>query len=212
MTRRFALASLALVSLSWVACSDDPAVAPAPSPCSDRQQVSLPNCLMTGGDGFSDEACIALDDAIRSNRVTVSDARSAAITAPTDMQAVPRATPFAFTWTAPTAMIPRRRPMTVGDELARWTSLIPEAEAHCAPFTGRAYELRFKVGASVIYRRQQSALSWTPTAAEWTYLVSAIGAQTAELTIYAASFVTGQISSGAGPFTPMATRRFTVAP
>ncbi|MFO0646992.1 MAG: hypothetical protein U0326_12195 [Polyangiales bacterium] len=212
MTRRFALASFALISCSWVACSDDTTPAPAPSPCTDRQQVSLPNCLMTGGDGFSDESCIALDDAIRSNRATVSDARSAAITAPTEMQSVARAAPFTFAWTAPTAMRPRRRPMTVGDELLRWTSLIPEAEAHCAPFTGRAYELRFKVGASVIYRRQQSAMSWTPTAAEWTYLTGAIGAQTAELTIYTASFVTGQISTGAGPFTPMAARRFTVAP
>jgi hypothetical protein len=210
MNRHFAFTSLAIASLAWVACSDDHTVVPTTSPCADRQQVSLPNCLMTGGDGFSDEACIALDDAIRGNRATVSDTRAATLTAPTEMQAVPRATPFTFTWTAPTAMRLRRRSMTVGDELARWTTLVPEAEAHCAPFTGRAYELRIKVGAAVVYRRQQSALSWTPTAAEWTYLTGAIGTQTAELTLYVASFVTGQISSGSGPFLPMSARRFTL--
>ena len=128
------------------------------------------------------------------------------------MQAVARAAPFTFTWTAPVASIPARRPMTVGDELRRWTTLVPEAEAHCDPFTGRAYELRIKAGANVLLRRQQSALSWTPSAAEWTYLTGAIGTQTAELTIYTATYVANQISTGAGPFYPMTARRFTVAP
>ncbi len=211
MHTRLVFASLAIASLA--ACSDDTTTpTPTASPCTDSQQVSLPNCLATGGDSFSDESCIALDDAITSNRATVNDARSASITAPTEMQAVSRATPFTFAWTAPTAMIPKRRPMTVGDELRRWITLIPEAEAHCSPFTGRGYELRFKVGANVIYRRQQSALSWTPTAAEWGYLTTAIGAQTATVTIYTASFVSSAISQGTGPFTPMAARRFTIAP
>ena len=211
MNTRIVFASLSLAALAG--CSDStPAPTPTVSPCADRQQVSLPNCLATGGDGFSDEACIALDDAIASNRVTANDARSASITAPTESQAVPRATPFTFSWTAPTAMIPRRRPMTVGDELRRWITLIPEAEAHCAPYSGRGYELRFKVGSNVIYRRQQSALSWTPSTAEWGYLTTAIGTQTAELTIYTASFVSSAISQGTGPFAPMAARRFTIAP
>lgn len=211
MMRRFVPVLVACVSALSSACHDHTEV-PATSPCADSQQVSLPSCEAAGGDGFSDEACIALDDAIRASRAAVNDARAPSITAPTEMQAVPRATPFTFAWTAPVAVIPARRPMTVGDELRRWVTLIPEAEAHCEPFTGRAYELRLKVGATVALRRQQSALSWTPTAAEWTYLTGAIGTQTAELTIYTASYVANQISTGAGPFYPMTARRFTVAP
>lgn len=211
MSRRIVFGLAACVSALLSACHDHTEV-PAASPCADSQQVSLPACAVAGGDSFSDEACIALDDAIRGSRATVNDMRSPSITAPTEMQAVARATPFTFAWTAPVASIPARRPMTVGDELRRWTTLVPEAEAHCDPFTGRAYELRIKAGANVLLRRQQSALSWTPSAAEWTYLTGAIGTQTAELTIYTASYVANQISTGAGPFYPMTARRFTVAP
>lgn len=137
--------------------------------------------------------------------------RAPTVTAPTEAQALPAATPFTFTWNAPVALRPHHRPMTVRDELARWTTLVPEAQAHCEPFSARAYELRFKVGTSVIFRRQQSARTWTPTAAQWDYLVRTIGTQTAELTVYTASFSASQISTGAGPFYATTSRRFTIA-
>lgn len=204
--------ALALASLAPLGCGDDHshATPPAGSPCSDSQQVSLPDCEAAGGDGFTDEACIPLDDAIRQSRAMVSSTRAVNVTAPTEMQAVPAATPFNFTWTAPTAMLPPRRPMTVGDELRRWTTFIPEAEAHCAAFMGRAYELRFKVGDTVVFRRQQSAVTFTPTTAQWTYLTNAIGTQTAELTVYTVQFVNNAISANTGPFYPTAPRRFTL--
>lgn len=171
--------------------------------------MSLPACEAAGGDRFSDEACIALDDTI-GRSATTNDTRAAAITAPTEAQAVPAGTPFTFTWSAP-AMARYRRPMTVGDELRRFVTLLPEAHAHCDPFTGRAYELRIKVGSTVVLRRQQSATTWTPTAAEWTYITNTIGAQTAELTLYTAALVGNQVSAGTGPFYAAAPRRFTVA-
>lgn len=185
---------------------DDAPVAPA---CSDVTQVSLPNCS-AGADTFSDEACTVLDDAI-STRASPQDARAPTVTAPTEGQRVPRATPFAFAWTAPTALRPRRRApraMTLADELRRWTTLLPEAEAHCEPFSGRAYELRFAVNGTTIFRRQQSTTSWTPDARDWGILVAGGGGRTVELTIYTALFNSGQIGTGAGPFRPMATRRF----
>lgn len=197
------------VSLFLLACDDHGKGPPAGSPCADRQQVSLPDCS-GGADGFSDESCVPLDDALTNNRATSSDSRAPSITAPTEMQAVPAATPFTFRWSAPTASRPQRA-MTVGEELRRWFTLLPEAEAHCAPFSGRAYELRFRVGSNVVFRRQQSTLSWTPTAAEWTSLTNAIGAQTAELTIYTALYTSNQIGTGNGPFVQTAARRFTVA-
>lgn len=201
------LACLLFVSSLAAGCDDHGA--PPGSPCADSQQVSLPDCEASAT--VSDESCVPLDDAIRNNRVTTSDARAPSVMAPTEMQAVPAATPFAFAWTAPTALLPRRRAMTVGDELRRWVTLLPEAEAHCSPFTGRGYELRFKVGTTVVFRRQQTTTTWTPTAAEWTRLTSAIGAQTAELTIYTVLYTNNQINTGNGPFAPSAPRRFTLA-
>jgi hypothetical protein len=171
--------------------------------------VSLPACEVAGNDRFSDEACIALDDTIRRS-ASANSARAATITAPTEGQAVPVATPFTFRWTAPVALHPRRA-RTWGDELRRFLDPLPEAYAHCAPFTGRAYELRIKVGSTVLLRRQQSATSWTPSAAEWAYLTNAIGAQTAELTLYTAMLVNNQVSSGTGPFYTATPRRFTLA-
>lgn len=200
-------APLAACLAFLTACHEHVEVPPT-SPCADRQQVSLPACE-SGADRFSDEACIALDDTLRRS-ATANDARAAAITAPTEGQRVPAATPFTFTWSAP-SMALLRRPMTFGDELRRLLTPLPEAQAHCDPFTGRAYELRIKVGSTVLLRRQQSATTWTPSAAEWAYLTGAIGAQTAELTLYTAALVSNQVSAGTGPFYATAPRRFTIA-
>lgn len=163
-----------------------------------------------GPDRFSDEACTVFDDAI-SARASTQDARAATITAPTEGQVVPLATPFAFAWSAPLALRPRLRApraMTLADELARWTSLVPEAQAHCEPFSGRGYELRFSVNGATVFRRQTSALAWTPNARDWGIIAG--GGRTVDLAIYTALFNNGTIGSGSGPFRAMATRRFVV--
>jgi hypothetical protein len=203
---------MSLFVVMLTAC-DDHTTVPMGSACGDPQQISLPSCN-AGPDRFSDESCVPLDDAIRNNRTTTNDMRAATITAPTEMQRVPTATPFTFTFTAPMVFrrVPSRRPMTVADELHRLVTLVPEAHAHCDPFTGRGYELRFTVGSNVIFRRQQSATSYTPSAAEWQYLTRTIATGTAELSVYTAAFVSSQISAGAGPFVSSTPRRFMLAP
>lgn len=200
-------ASLPTLALLAVGCGHDDA--PVTAACGDPTQVSLPSCS-AGTDNFSDEACTVLDDAI-ATRATSQDARAPSVTAPTEGQRVPRATPFTFSWTAPVAARPRLRApraMTLADELRRWTTLLPEAEAHCEPFSGRAYELRFKVNGATVLRRQQSSTSWTPDARDWGILVAGGAGRTVELTVYTALFNNGQIGTSAGPFTPMAARRF----
>lgn len=159
-----ALVACAAVPLAFAACGGTEAPPPAANACGDPTQVSLPACAGAGEDPFSDEACIPLDDSVRAGRVTVDDARAPAITAPAEGQVVPGATPFAFAWTAPTAL---RRAPTPADEWRRLVTLVPEAEAHCAPFTGRAYELAFRAGATVLLRRQPSRTGWTPDEATW---------------------------------------------
>ena len=198
---------LLVLGLALGGCGHDDT--PATPACTDPAQISLPVCA-PAGDRFSDEACTVFDDAI-ATRSSVQDARAASVTAPTEAQRLPRATPFTFAWTAPTASRRRRpapRAMTLADELARWTTLLPSAEAHCEPFSGRAYELRFRVNGATILRRQQSATSWTPEARDWGVLVAGGGGHTVELTVYTALFNNGQIGATAGPFTPMAARTF----
>lgn len=172
--------------------------------------ISLPACE-TGSDRFSDEACTTFDDALTRSLVT-DTARAPAITAPTADQVLPGATPFTFTWTAPTARraLPRRRPMTWRDELARWRSLVPEAHAHCVPFSGQAYELRFIINGRVELRRQQSLTSYTPDAARWNYLRTTAAGRPIELRIATARMSNNQL--GAGPFVAAEARRFTITP
>jgi hypothetical protein len=189
------LKSLSPWALSLVAlgCGHDDA--PVTAACGDPTQVSLPNCS-AGSD---------------TTRASSQDARAPSVTAPTEGQRVPRAAPFTFSWTAPVAARPRLRApraMTLADELRRWTTLIPEAEAHCEPFSGRAYELRFRVNGATVLRRQQSATSWTPDGRDWSLIVAGATGRTVELTVYTALFNNGQIGPSAGPFTPMAARRF----
>lgn len=199
--------TLSLVGAGLVGCAQEDA--PVTAACGDPQQVSLPDCS-AGSDRFSDEACTVLDDAI-TTRATAVDGRAPSVTAPTEGQRVPRATPFTFSWTAPVASRPRLRApraMTLADELRRWTTLIPEAEAHCEPFSGRAYELRFKVNGATVLRRQQSLTTWTPDARDWSIIVARGAGRPVEMTVYTALFNSGQIGSSSGPFTPMAARRF----
>lgn len=193
-----------------VACSDDHTTPSAA--CGDPTQISLPVCT-SGSDRFSDEACTVLDDAI-SSRASTQDGRAATVVAPAEGERIAAGAPYTFTWTAPVAWRPRLRApraMTFADELARWTTLVPEAQAHCEPFTGRAYELRFVVDGRTVFRRQTSATVWTPTTRDWGILTAgASGGRVVELTIYTALFNGGTISASAGPFRPMAARRFSV--
>lgn len=203
-----ALACLLAAPVVFVACGDDHSHAPTPTggACGDPNLLSLPSCT-AGTERFSDEACAVFDDHI-TRGVTVDAARSPSITAPTEMQSLAAATPFTFAWTAPVAW---RRPATWRDELARWTSLVPEAEAHCEPFSGRAYELTFKVRGATVLRRQQSATSWTVDAPAWQRLRAAAGASVVDLTLTTVIFNTNAISAGAGPFTSGVVRHFTIS-
>lgn len=198
-----------LALLVPLGCSDSHPSTPAGSPCANPDTISLPNCDV-GTDRFSDEACTVLDDAI-ARSLTTDTARAPSITAPNEDQALPAATPFTFTWSAPTARraLPTRRPMTWRDELARWTTLIPEAQAHCAPFSGQAYELRFVVQGEVVLRRQQSLTSYTPDASRWSFLRTRAAGRPIELRIVTARFSSDLVSTG--PFVASQPRRFTIA-
>lgn len=204
MTR---LSQLSAAIACALGCSDHHTV-PATSPCADSDAISLPVCA-SGSDRFSDEACTVLDDAI-ARSLTPDVARAPSITAPTEDQALPGAVPFTFTWSAPTARraLPPRRPMTWRDELARWTTLIPEAQAHCDPFSGQGYELRFTVAGELVLRRQQSLTSYTPDAARWSFLRARAAGRAIELRIVTARFSSNQV--GSGPFVSAQPRRFTI--
>jgi hypothetical protein len=187
----------------------------------------LPACDR-GGDPYSDEACYALDDAESRTAATVDPARAPTITAPADREALPSATRFTFRWSAPmAARIPRtparwvagtdahpaRSPLphrapTIAEELARWTALVPEAHAHCAPFSGVGYGLDFRANGRVILRVEQSLTEYTPTPAAWDILRGAGGP--IEIRITAARFRNSALSEG--PFESPARRTFTITP
>lgn len=190
------------------ACADHAHTTPTAA-CADPERISLPACE-SGPDRFSDEACSVLDDAI-TRTLSTDTTRAPALTAPTQDQSLPGATPFTFTWSAPTARraLPPRRPMTWRDELARWTTLIPEAQAHCVPFSGQAYELRFSIAGALVLRRQQSLTSYTPDASRWSYLRTTAAGRPIELRVVTARLNNNQI--GTGPFVASEARRFTIA-
>jgi hypothetical protein len=198
------------LALLLLGCSESPTMPPVTGACMNPDLISLPACE-TGADRFSDEACTVLDDALTRSLVT-DTARAPAITAPTQDQALPGGTPFTFAWSEPTARraLPPRRPMTWRDELARWTTLIPEAQAHCVPFSGWAYELRFVINGMVVIRRQQSLSTYTPDAARWNYLRTTAAGRPIELRIATARMSSNQV--GRGPFIAAEARRFTITP
>lgn len=187
----------------------------------------LPQCDR-GGDPYSDEACFSLDDVESRSGAIVDGMRAPSIIAPTQGQALPSATPFTFRWTAALALYPRRTPArwniatsaalpthefnvrtpSVFEEIARWSSLVPEAHAHCAPFSGVGYGLDFRSGSRVILRVEQSRTEYTPGAAAWEILRSATGP--IELRITAARFRNSVVSDG--PFESPTRVTFTITP
>jgi hypothetical protein len=190
------------------------ACAPPPPRC---RTTVLPDCDMAT-DRYSDEACQALDDAERRAPAQVDATRAPVVNEPAEGAMVPSATPFTFRWTGQLAardggegrVVCARAPraMTWRDELARWTTLIPEAHAHCAPFNGVGYALTFRAGDRVLLRVEQSRTEYTPDAQAWATLRSAGGP--IDLTILATRFRESAVSEG--PFAPAAPRRFTIAP
>ncbi len=204
------LSALALPLVFAVACDESTVTSAA---CADRNVISLPTCPTE--DGFSDETCQGFDDRISNGQSMVNDARAPAIVAPTEAEALPGATPYTFRWTAPTSFRlrpPATRALTFADEWQRWTTLVPEAQAHCPPFSGRGYDVFIRSGDTVVFRRQQSGTSWTPDAASWARLRTAAAGGPLSLTIQTATFNANVIPSGSGPFVQSAPRRFTISP
>lgn len=212
------VSALLLYGLCVAGCHDEhTGGADAALACTDPAQVSLPNCS-AGADRFSDEACTALDDGLL--RVVRDNVRAPVVMAPTEAQAIAAATPFTFRWEAPvahrvapsTGTVRGARAFSWRDDLLRWGHLVPEAQAHCAPFSGRGYELQFRVGGRIVLRRQQSSTSYTPGPDAWERLRAAAGNDAVELTVFTAVFNQNTISPGNGPFAATAPRRFTLAP
>jgi hypothetical protein len=94
------------------------------------------------------------------------------------------------------------------DELRRWTTLVPEAHAHCAPFSGVGYGLDFRSNGRVILRVEQSLTQYTPGALAWDALKRA--GSTIELRITAARFRNSAVSEG--PFESPTRVTFSIAP
>jgi hypothetical protein len=184
-------------------------------PCHDGTIVLL-ECEPVDGsiaDRFTDEACAALDTAETRMTPTPSDSQAPAIDAPTEGATLPNASPFTFTW-HPQGFAFRIEPSPAfrafewRDDVARWTTLLPAAEAHCAPFGGVAYALVFRADNQQILRLETANTSWTPEDADWTRLRAARG--TISLSIEAARFSNNEVTEG--PVVSATPRTFTIAP
>lgn len=210
MTRAAALLSLPYVFLlAGCPASPEPTCA----------TTVLPDCR-AGTDPFSDEACRSFDDALMRGSPQVDPARSPVIDEPAAGAVLGSAAPATFRWHGQLAGLrmtplgvplsdPPARAMTWRDELARWTTLVPRAYAHCPPFNGVGYALLFRSGGRVVLRVEQSRTEYTPDAQAWSTLRGAGGP--IELTVLAARFRGSLIEPEGGPFASEP-RRFTIAP
>ena len=221
-----------LLVLGAVAGCSPPAQTFDGGACNDAGDSAAPSRCLTavlpacdrGGDPYSDEACFSLDDTESRSGAMVDPMRAPTITAPATGAALAAATPFNFEWTAPTALAPRVTPLrwrrasvtpaplagspSVLDELRRWTSLVPEAHAHCAPFSGLGYGLDFRAGGRVVLRVEQSGTSFRPGALAWDMLRGAGGP--IEVRITATRFRNSTVSEG--PFEAPTRVTFTIVP
>jgi hypothetical protein len=223
---------LLTVSAALAGCSSpsgacDGGACPDAGPVSRCLTAVLPACDR-GADPYSDEACSALDDAEGRAPATVDGARAPTITAPANQEALPSTTRYTFRWSAPMAFRISRTPArwlaradarpehaplpaqspSFAQEISRWTALVPEAHAHCAPFSGVGYGLDFRANGRVILRVEQSLTEYTPTPAAWDILRGATGP--IEIRITAARFRNSAVSEG--PFESPARRTFTITP
>jgi hypothetical protein len=178
-------------------------------PCHDGTIVLL-GCEPVDGstpDRYTDEACEGLDTAESRAAAMASDAQAPAIDAPMEGETLPNATPYTFRWHPQgLARAPRVRPFEWRDDLARWTTLLPAADAHCAPFGGVAYALVFGAGGQPLLRVETANTSYTPDADAWTRLRAARGA--ISLNIEVARFASNAVTEG--PFVTATARTFTI--
>ncbi|MDP3277113.1 MAG: hypothetical protein Q8Q09_18115 [Deltaproteobacteria bacterium] len=205
------------------ACEGGSCDAADAAPASRCYLAALPACE-GGNDRYSDEACLSLDD--RETRVpAVRDAtRAPIVLSPTQNEALPAATAPTFRWSVVLASrlrdraapqiawlstAPRpARAMTFTEELSRWLTLIPEAQAHCAPFSGVGYGVDFISAGRVLLRVEQSRTEYTPTSAAWAQLRAATGP--IEMRITAARFRNNEVTEG--PYESVERRTFTIVP
>lgn len=200
--------ALGLLTLLTAACTS-PAGSLTEVSC---EQTALPACT-DGPDRFSDEACASLDDALVRGALRTDAMKAPIVEAPPEGAVLAAATPYTFRLRNQLARLdyaprtpPALRAMTAWDELSRWTKLVPEAHAHCLPFTGVGYALIFRSGGRVIARAEHSTDNWTPGPVAWSTLVDAGGP--IELTVLAARFRESTVEDG--PYTPAAPVRFTI--
>jgi hypothetical protein len=173
-----------------------------------------PNEAGVASELFTDEACDGLDTAEMRNGVMHSDMQAPGVDMPTEGQVLPSATPFTFVWhnngltlRAPAA--PATRAFTWRDDLVRWTTFLPSAAAHCAPFGGIGYAITFIASNNqLIFRVETANRRYTPTADDWTRLRAAIG--TITMNVEAARFFNNAVTEG--PFDEQTPRHFTIGP
>lgn len=150
----------------------------------------------------------------------IDPARAPTIDEPAEGAVLNPSPPATFRWSGGLATVPWQRDRdprswrlaTWRDELSRWTTLIPEAHAHCPPFTGIGYALTFRsADGRTILRVEQSARAYTPSTEAWSVLLGSARQRPGpiELTILATRFRENEVIEG--PFAPAAPRRFFIA-
>lgn len=161
-----------------------------------------------GGSGIDIEALVyegeVTDEAAQSAlgvAATVNDSKASVLSAPTEGQALPGATPFTFTWNAATAQRTR---------LPSWLGPERSAHAHGDPFTGVAYVLTFTAGGAFVAGVATDKTSYTPDEAAWGKLKAAGGPIVATLTV--ARMENNLVATGGGPYTSGKSVSFSVAP
>jgi hypothetical protein len=195
---------------------DSAADSNAPGPCQNGT-IQLVDCEPNDAgivtERFTDEACDGLDTAESRMPVMHDDTQAPAVDAPTEGQTLPGAVPFTFQWH--TTGFARARPAAMPrafawrDDLARWSQMIPEAQAHCAPFGGVAFAVTFTASnGQQLLRAETASRSYTPTTDAWMRLRAAVG--TITMNVEVARFSDNVVTEG--PYDQMTPRHFTIAP
>lgn len=174
-------------------------------------QTVLPSCA-SGPDFFSDEACISLDDALARNALRVDDTKAPQVLEPANGAEIPAGAGFTVRL-APRLMAQRtlvpppvHRAMTFHDHLQRFFTLLPEAHAHCRPYTGLGYALVFRASGRTVLRVEQSTSEYTPGPVALAALREQSGP--IELTVLTARFRESMVSEG--PYAGSTPVRFTL--
>jgi hypothetical protein len=229
-----AVASLGLALCTLAGCSNGAsacdsgacdAVADAQRPPSRCYTAQLPSCAR-GADLYSDEACFAWEDFELRTPPELNAMRAPTLILPANMAVLPAQPPALFRWmgnlsrslNASTravafathshrAQLPTRGVLTWRDELQKFFTLLPEAHAHCAPFSGIAYGLDFYSGSSRVLRLEQSSTEVTLDAQSWTALRAVAGPIDVKISV--ARMRANELTEG--PYLSPVTTRFTIA-